>query len=368
MTGLPLPANSAAITVEWLNEALGQTDITCGATISAFEREVIGEGAGFVGELTRIKLTYDRLVASAPASLVAKLPTADEAFRSLALLLRLYEREIHFYEEIASEVELRTPHRYFSAMDIPAGAYVLLLEDLAPARCGDQLASCSSDEATLALTEIAKFHAAWWNNARVEEFTWMPAIGDPTVGQLLEVTYQQSWPSFVERYGGQVPESILDIGERFGAKFGALIDELAERPETITHTDFRLDNMFFRLQDGSPFAVIDWQLVQRGGALLDVVYFLAGNFPPHIRRQHETTLLRAYHQTLLRHGVTGYDFDDCVNDYRAAALFLMIFLVTNQENLDINVYDERGQALMNTVRERYSTAILDLNAAEFLPD
>ena len=75
MTRLPLPASSADLTVDWLNQALGG-DVTQGTTIVDLQREVIGEGAGFVGELTRITPTYSSNDADAPRSLIAKLPTA----------------------------------------------------------------------------------------------------------------------------------------------------------------------------------------------------------------------------------------------------------------------------------------------------
>ncbi len=101
--------------------------------------------------------------------------------------------------------------------------------------------------------------------------------------------------------------------------------------------------------------------------MFDVAYFLAGNFAPHARRSREMGWLRTYHETLLRGGVTGYGWETCVEDYRASALFLMIFLVTNQEHVDYDTYNERAQTLMTAILERYTTAILDLNSAEFLP-
>jgi len=335
--------------------------------VRSFEREPIDEGAGFVGELTRLKLTYDRPDATGPKSLISKLPTSDEAYLIVARLLNLYEREIRFYDEIAEQVELRTPERYFSAMDQSADRYVLLLEDLAPGRCGDQIASCSLEEAKVALTEIAKFHAAWCISPRLKEFDWMPGIHDGEYRKLLEAAYRQSWPAFVDGYRDLVPADIIEIGERFGTCLDAMLGELGRGPQTIMHTDFRLDNMFFDLADGSPVAVFDWQLATRGGPMFDVVYFLAGNFPRDFRRRHEAELLRAYHDALLRGGATGYDFQTCHEDYRAAALILLLFMVTNRENFDINDYNERAQKLISEMNDRYSWAILDLNAAEFLP-
>jgi aminoglycoside/choline kinase family phosphotransferase len=358
--------NSTEITVDWLNQVLA--DVTNGAIISGFQREVIGTGTGFVGELSRLTLAYDASATDAPRSIIAKLPATDDVVRNIAQLFGFYEREIHFYEEIAGEVELRTPQRYYSAMDIPSGRFVLLLEDLAPGRCGDQLASCSLDEARLALAHLAQFHAAWWEKPRLQTFPWLPSVDDALFQQVLAGLYQQSWPLFVERYRDRLPPGILDIGTRFGASFGALAERLAGRPRTMVHTDFRLDNMFFDLADGSPFAVIDWQLVQRGSGPADVTYFLAGNFPPDVRSQHEIDLLHTYHEALLRHGVTGYSFDECREDYRAAALQLLIFVVTSREDVDITAYGERAETLFDTMLERYTTAILDLDAAEFLPN
>ena len=369
MPELSLPNSTSDINTGWLNMVLGDAGVTDGSAVQSFEREIIGEGAGFVGELARFTLTYDRSDAAGPRSLVAKLPTADESIRSIALLVGWYEHEVRFYQEIAGQIELRTPKCYYSGMDIPDGRFVLLLEDLAPARCGDQLASCSLDDAKLALTELAKLHAAWWNSPRLEQLDWIPALGDDALQQLLVTLYQQSWPYFVEQVRQQVPKAVLDVGERFGESISTIIEGLTDRPQTLTHTDFRLDNMFFDIEDGgSPFALFDWQLVQRGGGTLDVTYFLAGNFPPEVRREHEKELLETYYEALVRHGVTDYSFEQCTEDYRMAALFLLIFLVTNRENFDIEAYPERGQALMNTMLERYTTAILDLNAGEFLPN
>ncbi|MGB2694248.1 MAG: phosphotransferase [Dehalococcoidia bacterium] len=362
---MELPGSSAEITIEWLNDALSSTIES--RAITGFERAVIGEGAGFIGELTRVTLTYDDPQEGSPRSLIAKLPTGDESIRTLAQLFGFYEREIRFYEELADKIEIRTPQRYFSSADAVAGRYVLLLEDLAPGRCGDQLASCSLEEAKLALTELAKLQAAWWNSPRLSEFPWLASTDDSVLLALLQAVYQHSWPKFEEEFTGLLPTEVIDIGRKFGEQLAALGESLSGRPRTILHTDFRLDNMFFDLADGSPFALIDWQLVQQGLGPSDVTYFLAGNFTPDARRQHEAELLRTYHEALVQHGVADYSFEQCLEEYRMSALNFFIFLVTGRENVDMAAYAGRGQTLLDTMVERYTTAILDLRAADFLP-
>lgn len=363
-TALPHPKNSAEITDDWLNQAL--VGVIGDATITSVERELIGEGVGFVGELSRITLTYDQPAPGAPQSLIAKLPTGDQVVQAIAKVFGFYEHEIRFYEEAAERIDLRTPRRYFSAIDAPAGDYVLLLEDMAPARCGDQLASCSLDEARLALCEIAKLHAAWWASPKLKDIPWLPRLDDPGPRVLLQALYQQGWPVFVERFGAKLTPELIELGERFGKQFASLADGLSGQPLTMVHADFRLDNMFFG-DKGCPFALVDWQLVQEGLAMTDVTYFLAGNFPPDVRRKHQQQLVRTYHEALVREGVAGYSFEQCWEDYRQAALLLFIFVATNQNNIDLGQYNERAQELFQTIVERYTTAILDLNAGEFLP-
>lgn len=364
---MTLPQFCSEITVDWLNDVLAGTEIVAGGPITGFEREVIGEGVGFVGELNRLSLQFDQ-PSSGPKTLIAKLPTTDDMVRTLATLFGFYRREIHFYQDLAGRFELRIPKPYLSAMDSEeSGPFVLLLEDLAPARCGDQLASCSQDEARLAITEIAKVHAAWWDSPRLDQVSWLDSLESAELRQQLLAIYQQSWPVFEQAFKDDLPPEFLDAGERFGAQFERLIEDVSTRPTTITHRDFRLDNMFFDVPGGgSSFALLDWQLVQRGIGVGDIAYFLAGNFPPDVRREHQDALLRHYHQALQQGGVTGYEFDQLVEDYRLSMLFLFLYIVPNREFFDMDKLNQRARDLINAIMERYSTAILDVGAADFL--
>ena len=73
------------------------------------------------------------------------------------MMFRFYEREIRFYQEIASRTAVRVPRDYFSAFDAANGDFVLVLEDMAPARLGDPMAGCSFDEVQSAASAITRF-------------------------------------------------------------------------------------------------------------------------------------------------------------------------------------------------------------------
>ncbi len=367
MTDREIPGGLEDLNPEWLTGALRETGVIGDASVESFESEIIGEGTGFMGRLAQIRLGYEPPTANAPRSLIAKFPSASPENRSLANMFRFYEVEARFYQEVAEEVELRTPRCYYSAVDSETQEFVLLLEDLAPARVGDQLAGCSPEQAELAVQQLAKFHAAWWESPRLGQLDWLPDTNDPMRAQMTQAGYQMAWVPFVQRFGDQVPPSMLETGERFGGKVATLMDGLAAPPRTILHADYRLDNLFFASPEGGdPLAVIDWQLCQRGRGTFDIAYFVTFTLTPEERRPKEMSLLHDYHRILTANGVRDYDFDDCLRDYRLSTLFCWLYAVIDLGGIDLA--NERGLALVTNDLHRAAAAVADLNAAELIPE
>jgi aminoglycoside/choline kinase family phosphotransferase len=367
MAGLDIPAGPQNLTPAWLTRALRETGTITSAKVNSFDMKTgIQEGTGFMGELARIRPKYDRPEERAPQSLIAKLPAAAPENREVAMFFRFYEREVRFYQQIADTVELKTPRCYYSAFEPETGDYVLLLEDLAPARVGDQLAGCTMEQAELCIRELAKFHATWWEHPRLGDLDWMPSIDADWFVASAEESYAESWEPFVEHFGHHLSPDLREIGERFGRSIRALMHQLGTRPRTIVHGDYRLDNLFFGAPEGGdPLAVIDWQISSRGRGVFDVAYFTAGTLPPADRKAKETDLLRMYHRILTENGVQGYDFDQCWADYRLSVLFCLIYSVIAMGSLDLA--NERGVALFTTILKRTLAAITDLDAGELLP-
>ncbi len=361
-----VPATMNDITPEWVTEALREGGHIGSARVVSFDGETIGEGVGFLGELRRLHLHYDREQAGAPATLIAKVPTAFPEARNVGMQFRYYERENRFYEQVAPHVGLRIPRAYYTGTDVEAGNFVLLMEDLGGvAHIGDQLAACDLATAEMVVGELAKFHAAWWNHPMLEKLDWMPRVNAPVqlyAGQL----YQEAWPGFVARYGSGLSARMLDVGQRLGPAWNAIMDDYAKGQAFISHTDFRLDNMLFGKQ-GSPvrFAVIDWQLCVRGGGLYDLGYFVSQSLPVELRRSAERDLIRLYWDTLTAHGVSDYPFERCWDDYRIAVLVALIIPVNGAVNLDLS--NPRAVELMDALTLRSTTAVIDLDAGELLP-
>lgn len=361
-----IPRTCAEITPEWLNEVLSD-DVRDGATITRAEATIIGEGVGFVGEVARIALTYDRLAPGAPASLISKVPTANDGFRNLGMMLNLYQRENEFYTHAADVTPVRVPGAYYLAGDPATQSFVILLEDLASMRPGNQLASCTLEEAHHAMETAAALHARWWNSPALDAFApWLPGAGDPYF-LLLQAVFQNAIPAFNSVYAHLISPEISRLVDVYGEKYQELVASLATTAVTMVHGDYRLDNMMFGEQPGDPpIAVIDWQLCFRSIPQWDIAYFLAGNLDPEVRRAHQEELLRTYHQSLQDHGVIGYSFEECWNDYRKAALVLIGYMVTGAADVQLETLNERGRELMDRMFSRYAECVLDLGSGEFL--
>ena len=144
---MKIPSAPHVLTSEWLTYALRETGTINQAKVKSFEATTLGDEQGITGQLVRLSLSYDINEENAPRTLIAKFPTTDpEELEIMFTLTYHYEREVRFYEKIASRVNLRTPLYYYSALNVDEREYVLLLEDLAPAPCGNWAAACSLEQ------------------------------------------------------------------------------------------------------------------------------------------------------------------------------------------------------------------------------
>jgi len=367
MTAPTIPTTPADLTAGWLTEALRAGGVIPGdAAVKSASYEVLGQGAGFIGQIARVTLAYDRPVAGAPATLIAKMPALDPGARELAGLYGLYEREYRFYRELADEITFRTPRCYYSDGDAGKVEYILLLEDLgATGRAGDQVQGCTVEEARIALAHLALHHARWWQHPRLTEIAWLTP-GIDLVNGAMEQSYPQAWESTLAAFSDSIAGEIRDVMPTLGPRITTLLASLADRPMTIGHGDYRLDNMFFgNAGSGYEVAVLDWQSPNVAWGAYDIAYFLYSNVDVETRRKHEMDVLREYHRTLVEHGVKGYTFEQLVEDYRASLLVSLGIWIVNAATLDMA--NERGKALFDLFFDRLNAAIMDLNALELLP-
>lgn len=355
-----VPRDPAAITSDWLTDALrdGGLDVR----VAGIEATTIAEGEGFMGRLARLRVTYEK--GSGPEWVVAKLPSDEPGAVVLAQLLRLWEREARFYVEIAPTLPVRTPRCYFAGGDEASGSFALVLEDLTELQCGDQVAGLTPDQAERAVDWLARFHAAWWaEEGAMDRFSWLPRVATDPMYQGLQPMLEAVWPKFAAEYGSRAPGRTLGLVESLIPKFSELLaEELL--PETIIHSDYRPDNLFFGRDEVVP---IDWQSVAFGQALYDLSYLIAGGLPTGVRRERERELVERYRRLVEEAGVELPGGDALFDLYRKGVLVVMAVgaLLAGQLDLAAN---PRGVQLANLSVERTYTAGADLGVEEFGTD
>jgi aminoglycoside/choline kinase family phosphotransferase len=266
-------------------------------------------------------------------------------------------------------------------MDQPNHRYCLLLEDMGSLRMTDQVGSCSAEDAYLAVRELARLHAAHWNDPALSA-EWLPGL--PLMTMLSQMIYMGGWPQFWQLLGPQLPPEFEQIGASIGPALGPLLAALEDGARTLVHGDYRLENFMF--DDPGKLVVLDWQIAHSGGGGQDLAYFIAQNLAADARRELEQGLIGAYYETLVAEGVAGYSFERCLRDYRTGLLVGMVIPVngvrafqevsatgggdalTDEQRELVGRALESGFALIQTMTERNVAAIFDNNAHELLEE
>jgi aminoglycoside phosphotransferase (APT) family kinase protein len=319
-------------------------------------------GTGQMGHCVRFSLELAGDAASTPRTLVGKFPSLDALSRQTGVQLGNYAREIYFYRELAARVPIAVPRCYYGEIAGDGPEFALILEDLAPAKQGDQLAGCSHEVARAAVLELAKLHGPTWCD---ESLLGRSLISAPDAARaaLLRQIYAQMLPAFLARFGPRLApderEIIAAVAKSHGPPYA-----YPERPFALVHIDYRLDNLLIDERTSPPrVAVVDWQSLVLGSPLSDVAYFLGASLLPERRRPVERELVRAYYDALLARGVRGYPWEQCWTDYRRGAF--AGFAVTVVASVIVQE-TERGNEMFTAMASRHARHALDLGSAEFL--
>ena len=349
--GHPLVSRQEDISPAWLTAVLRASGMIRRARVIGARTCAIGNG--MVGTNLRLDLAYDESEALAPSSLVVKLPATRPESRETGARMQVYLRETRFYQELAPTARIAVPETLFADISDDGQTFCLLFEDLAPARSGDQLLGCSAVDAAVVMDAAAALHAPAWGNPAIESWPWVNRESWTTLCSSL---YLQCAPAVRGRYGAVLEPESLEVVEAFAHR---IVDYFAMQtaPFTVTHQDFRLDNMMFDAKGGRiPVVVLDWQTVLPGPGASDVSYFIGAGLLPEDRRRHEETLVRRYHDALLALDVKAYSWTQCWRDYR---LFAAQGLITAVGAAMVTSPTERGDRMFSTMLRRHAQHMID---------
>jgi hypothetical protein len=358
MPGPPLLRHHSDVTPEWLTDVLRQAGaLVEGASVRSFETAPIGTGQ--MADTTRFTLLLDEPGAG-PTSVVGKFASADDQSRGTGLALRAYEIEVRFYREVAARISARVPSVYLAEVEPETGWFTVLMEDITGGTQGDQIAACGPDVAAAVLEEMAGLHAPCWEAPELERLEWLNRQTTDS-DEFLVALVSSLLPGFLERYADTLAPEHQQVCRLFVEHLPAYL-RLRGGPRTVSHGDFRLDNLLFQPHDPRP-VVVDWQTTAWAGASVDVAYFIGGCLSTEDRRVHEQDLLAQYHDALVRRGVRDYPLDwlraDSRRDTFAGILMAIVASMVVQRT-------ERGDLMFLTCATRHAQHALDADAPGLL--
>jgi hypothetical protein len=291
-----VPVSSAHINVDWLNEALNDTVLRGGNVIREFSIEPVGEDLGYLSFLYRIFPTYSEPDENLPRTLIVKFPSTEEGSRSTGNSLRAFERESLFYMHCSGESPCVPPAHYYSYSDVSADQYILVMEDLDGCRFVNQVDGVEPADAVKCMAAMAEHHALYWG--KTDHMSWAPLFSE--YGELYKPLLQTGCPLMKQNWPHVLTPTLFDHLDRANELYPLITEAMQSLPTTLIHCDPRIENIAF---SGETPRFYDWQLVARGPAAYDVMYFLKQSMDRDIRRECEDELFKVYVDTLKAHGV-----------------------------------------------------------------
>ena len=117
-----IPKNIAEVTPEWLSDVLRQP-------VTDLALTQIGQGVGIMGDIFSAQVEYAE-GGQGPQSVVVKLPSSFEENRAQGVALGMFEAEVRFYNEMASDVTTGLPQIYRADIASGTADFVIVMEDL----------------------------------------------------------------------------------------------------------------------------------------------------------------------------------------------------------------------------------------------
>lgn len=389
---LAIPLSLDDLTPDYLTMALRQSGLLTRGRVTSFDSRVIGEGAGFMGDVVDLSLQYSDDADADERAFVLKIPTASKN-REIGQTLGVYEREIRFYREFQPHLSIRTPRHYFSAMNtrvepetglkairlldrLPMWLirillplinwangraeyhYVLLIEHLKKYRIGDQVAGCSDEESRRVLAAMARMHAQFRDNPVLDTYAWL--VPYRYAAKPLQMMYRRATDPFKARYQDVLTPHARSLIDWLRDNYFSLMTALESRPSTLVHGDFRLDNLCFDDETGDVI-LFDWQTLGVSCGSIDLAYFLSAAISEDAPAGSVDELLEYYRQEL---GKQGVDVAPEVLrwEYDVGLLAMLHRLVPAEFQDMLDLGDGRGNEIIGTWMKRIMTHIEKVDA------
>ena len=316
---------------------------------------------------------------SVPRQMVAKLSPLNSSVMPGWVVRQQFRQEAHFYNDFTVESGgLPRPICYVALegrnLSGRQSGVCMLLEYVGHASMYTRLRSCCErqlERPAAVVSALAAFHARWWGHARappVDAYAHprhFDGLGRLFTSELLFVSLLRTGLPALEKWAGDVYAPVLGWRSMLQRKMTDLLAQFFSPPFTLCHGDVHLENIFFGDQWRGGCAFVDFGNMHFDQGVTDINFFLTTNLPPAFRREHEMSLVRAYHRGLIEGGVAeeSYPFEQCWRDYRFRTLHVFWFYAcgvapafARQKRLETGAYAIGGDDRLRQMYEGDGTA------------
>lgn len=302
-------SNSTDMPVELLKELLDESRLFAEGGVTAVQCEAVGGLYGKSHQLFRLRIESAQ---------------GGDQDRPTRLFLKFgnSSKEYSFYSIIArSMTSPPLPRCYHAAYDQGTDQTWLLLEDLSATHFQTEWPlPPSSQLCTRTVQELAKIHALWWQDQRLEgEFR--PAMPASRAWIERRALACQKLPEFIGFLSDRLSPGRQRVYERLLALPIEAWEEAESAPQqTLLHGDMHVWNVFYPLDPQGSLYFFDWNMWDIGPPTDDLAYMMAVHWYPERRGRLERKLLEAYHRQLVEGGVTNYTWEDLHHGYRKSII------------------------------------------------
>ena len=292
-------------------------------TIAGFTRATVKSYHSLIGGNPQKSQVFRVEIAGSGDTLshaIVKVPSELPTDRDEEATSGVYVRELEVYNLLRDMQGGFQPRILAALCDPESQTTALLVEDLGEL---PKLEEFTLETISRALSDLAEVHSRYWGDESLRSKWWIrdgyrADIFDeevelfvPNWEKLARSIVLHPWDTAtVNEVAGYLADDIVEV-----------LNELDDRPRTLTHGDLHTANMMLRRIEDRPIPVlIDWQDAVYSGASSDVAKFLSTTMSPEVVRRHFDRLVADYYSALWEDIRSDYPFPSFRRDIMLALL------------------------------------------------
>ncbi|MFN6477041.1 phosphotransferase [Nostoc sp. DedQUE07] len=306
------------ITLEWINSVLFDDNSTLTTRVEDFAMPAAGYAYAASGSDNShnaiIQLKYQsETLESLPKSLFLKICAGENNLFG--------NSEVNYYiRDYINLANRPIPACYQAQYDEKTRQYHILMEDLSVSHRSNRKVQPTLAYGCAVAQSLALLHAHFWGTEKlqslnasiphkteIERYVAQAQLGLVPMLEELKAEIDSSWKSV-----------LIDVFQYHPAKMS---DRTVDSSGfTLIHGDLNPGNILSPLNangktyliDRQPF---DWSLTTWLG-VSDLAYMIVHWWETDLRRQWEIPILNEYHTSLISNGISGYSWEQLINDYQ----------------------------------------------------